>query len=137
VTALGVGLLITIVVTSFASRTRLALFAATATAEIERLTRAPAWAAELEGAGRSRVTGGMVSGSLMITRYGIAFEPTGLHRYMMLTMPWSDIETATATDTFGVTDAVMLEVRCRDGSELAFVTSGRKKLRAAYDRPRA
>jgi len=106
-------------------------FAANATAELAQLRALPARGDELGRTGWSPGTGGLVSGGLRITRQGIFFEPLELSAYWTLMLPWSLVATATVTDDPGPGHSALLEIRCHDGHEVAFLTVGRDALRTA------
>lgn len=109
----------------------LGMFAALASARIDQVKSVRLWQSELSGAGSAWFTAGWINGGLRVSPFGVSYEPHGVGRQVILTIPWSEVQNVAATDHPGYPDPVMLEVVCRDGSEVAFLTMGRKQLRAA------
>lgn len=108
----------------------LALFTATASTQLGQMKSVGAWRDDLASAKGGFGTHGFISGGLMLTGDFLVLEPS-VDRYRMLMLPWSEVRRAVASDDRGHPGGVLLEVVCADGAEIAFLTTGRDRLRGA------
>ena len=107
------------------------VFGAYASAPVKQVRSLGPWQADLPRLASGWFTRGWSSGGLRVSRFGVSFEPGQASRQVILTIPWSEIETVAVGNALGVPNQVLFKVVCRDGSKIDFLTTGRKQLRAA------